>query len=310
METGSRAPPRYDGPLMITAVVSKKGGVGKTTTSVNLAAALAGIGKRVLLLDLDSQASASLSLGVPRSSLAPSTADIILRHASVEALVRETRIPGLHIIPASADLSTADQTLGMVSGRELILHRALAPIKPLFDFILLDCPSSLSLVPVNALMASDTFLVPVVPHFLAWEGVSNLVSTVSRLYERLGRRTDLLGIVLTMVDYRTKAARTNVDAIRGKYRDHVFAIEIRTNTRLAEAPGNGQTIFEYDAAATGARAYRLLAAEVLIRASARHRMAPYAVAGDDDEPSPPDQPDEGTGAVAPPRFWGAGGGVR
>jgi chromosome partitioning protein len=220
---------------MITAVVSKKGGVGKTTTSVNLAAALAGIGKRVLLLDLDSQASASLSMGVPRSQLAPSTADIILRHAPVEELVRETRIPGLHIIPASADLSTADQTLGMVSGRELILHRALAPIKPLFDFI-----------------------VPVVPHFLAWEGVSNLVSTVSRLYERLGRRTDLLGIVLTMVDYRTKAARTNVDAIRGKYRDHVFAIEIRTNTRLAEAPENGQTIFEYDSAATGARAYRPL----------------------------------------------------
>ncbi|MDX1501467.1 MAG: ParA family protein [Thermoanaerobaculia bacterium] len=257
---------------MITAVVSRKGGVGKTTTSVNLAAALAGIGKRVLLVDLDAQGSASLSLGVARSAMAPSSADIVLRSTPARDTVRRTRIPGLDLVTASADLASADQTLGMVAGRELILRRALAPIAAEYDFILLDCPSSLSLLPINALLASDNFILPVVPHYLASEGVANLLSTVRRLRGRFGHETGLLGIVLTMVDYRTRTCRQNVDSIRAQYREGVFAIEIRINTRLAEAPGAGKTIFEYDATATGARAYRLLAAEVLIRVTSSHRL--------------------------------------
>lgn len=261
---------------MITATVSRKGGVGKTTTSVNLAAALAGIGKRVLLIDLDSQASASLSLGVPRSALVPSSADVILRSAPVSETIRPTRTPGLDLVTCSSDLSSADQTLSMVPGRELRLQQALREVDEEYDFILLDCPSSLSLMPINALLAADNFIVPVVPQYLASEGVRNLLSTVDRLYERFGHKTDLLGIVLTMVDYRTRANRVNVDGIRREYREQVFAVEIRTNIRLAEAPGEGQTIFEHDLNATGAKAYRLLAAEVLIRAASQGRSVALA----------------------------------
>ena len=266
---------------MINAVVSKKGGVGKTTTCVNLAAALAGIGKRVLLIDLDSQASASLSLGVARDDLAPSAADVLLRSLPVAQTVRPTRLDGLDLVTASSDLGGADQFLSLLSRKESRLADALRPVTDLYDFILLDCPSSLGLVPINALVAADSFLVPAIPHFLSTEGIRNLLATVERLYERHGTRTGLLGIVLTMVDYRTRANRDNVDRIRKEYREHVFAVEIRTNIKLAEAPGYGKTIFEHDPDATGAKAYRLLAAEMLIRSnSARARSAAHtAISG-------------------------------
>ena len=283
---------------MITAVVSKKGGVGKTTTSVNLAAALAGIGKRVLLIDLDAQGSASLSLGVARSAMAPSSADVVLRSTPVRDTIRDTRIRGLDLVTASADLASADQTLGMVSGRELLLRRALKPISHRYDFIILDCPSSLSLLPINALLASDNFILPVVPHYLASEGVANLLETARRLRSRFGYETSLLGIVLTMVDYRTKACRENVDALRATYRQGIFAIEIRINTRLAEAPGAGRTIFEYDPAATGARAYRLLAAETLIRATSSHRLEAPASADDGGGDGPQAAPAAASGSEA------------
>ena len=253
---------------MITAVVSRKGGVGKTTTSVSLAAALAKIGKRVLLIDLDSQASASLSLGVSRDDLAPSSADLLLRSVPVRETLRRTRVQGLDLITASADLGSVDHTLGFLPNKELRLRGALAGISDFYDFVLLDCPSSLSLGPINALVAADNFLVPVVPQYLASEGVRNLLATVDRLYQRFGNRIDLLGLVMTMVDYRTRANRETVEAIRQEYASRVFAIEIRTNIRLAEAPGHGKTIFEYDPECPGAKAYRLLAAELLIRASA------------------------------------------
>ena len=151
--------------------------------------------------------------------------------------------------------------------KELLLGRHLRPAESFYDFILVDCPSSLSLLPLNALVAADNFILPVVPQYLALEGVRNLLPTTRRLYERFGKRTDLLGIVLTIVDYRTKANRTNIDLIRDEFGNSVFAIEIRTNIRLAEAPAEGKTIFEYDPHCSGAKAYRLLAAETLIRAS-------------------------------------------
>ena len=253
---------------MITAVVSRKGGVGKTTTSVSLAAALAKIGKRVLLIDLDSQASASLSLGVSRDDLAPSSADLLLRSMPVRETLRRTRVQGLDLITASSDLGSVDHTLGFLPNKDLRLSNALAGITDFYDFILLDCPSSLSLGPVNALVAADNFIVPVVPQYLASEGVRNLLATIDRLYQQSGSRIDLLGMVLTMVDYRTRANRDTVESMRKEYGSDVFAVEIRTNIRLAEAPGRGQTIFEYDPECPGAKAYRLLAAEVLIRASA------------------------------------------
>lgn len=250
---------------VITAVLNRKGGVGKTTTAVSLAAAVAEQGYRVLLIDLDSQASTSLSLGVPRWALAPSTADLLLNSTPAVDVVRATRVMGLHLMTASTDLSSVDRELSPLPNREGRLLSALRPIRDRYDHILIDCPSVSSLAPLNALVAADYYIVPVVPHYLAIEGVRNLCSSADRLLARLGVPTRLLGIVLTMVDYRTKTTRQNVARMREEFGNSVFAVEIRINIRLAEAPAAGQTIFEFDDSSTGADAYRLLSEEFLMR---------------------------------------------
>ena len=250
---------------MIIALISRKGGVGKTTTAVNLSAALARRGKRVLLIDLDSQASASMSLGVERSALAPSAADVLAKGLAADQAVRHTAIPGLDLITASVDLMHAEVDLAPFRSREARLRSMLAPLAGAYEFVFIDCPSSLSLLPVNAVVASDAFLVPVVPQFLAASGIHNLIAAVQRMAWDAGVRTRPLGVLLTMVDYRTRATRETVDQIRTELGNLVFAIEIRINTRLAEAPRAGQSIFQYDPAATGAAAYQLLAEELLLR---------------------------------------------
>jgi chromosome partitioning protein len=250
---------------VITAVLNRKGGVGKTTTAVNIAAAVAAQGYKVLLIDLDSQASTSLSLGVPRWALAPSSADVLLNATPAVEAVRATRVMGLHLMTASTDLSSFDRELSILPNREGRLHSALRPIRNRYDYIFIDCPSVSSLAPLNALVAADYYMVPVVPHYLAIEGIRNLCASADRLLARLGVPTCLLGIVLTMVDYRAKATRENVAKLREEFGDSVFAVEIRTNIRLAEAPAAGKTIFEFDDSSTGADAYRLVADEFLMR---------------------------------------------
>lgn len=250
---------------MIVAVVSKKGGVGKTTTSVCLAAALAERGHRVLLADLDSQASASVSFGIGRQALAPSLADVLLWEAPVREAVRPSGVANLDLLTASADLASADVELGTYRQRERRLARALAPIAPDYDFVVLDCPPGLGLLPLNALAAADVYVTPVAPHFLALHALTSLLAAAERTRAHYNRDLALAGILLTLVDYRSRETRKNVDAIRAEHGDNVFGVEIRVNVRLAEAPAAAQTIFEYAPEAAGAAAYRLVAEELLWR---------------------------------------------
>ena len=253
---------------MITALVSKKGGVGKSTTAVSLAAALALAGRRTLLIDLDSQASASLSLGVPRHLLAPSTADVLLRDMPAWRAVRAASLPNLHLLTASADLHGAEEELSRMPDPGARLKRALVDLTPDYEVTLIDCPATMSLLSTNALVAADTFVLPVVPQYLALEGVQNLLEAVRRMRSRYGACARLAGILLTMVDYRTRAGKENAARLRQLYGDQVFAVEVRTNVRLAEAPERGLSIFEYDARSSGARAYQLLSQEFLWRTAA------------------------------------------
>lgn len=251
--------------VLITSVVSRKGGVGKTTTAVNLAAALAKSGFKILLIDLDCQASSSLSLGVPRWALAPSSADVLLNSLPANEAIRATRFEGLYLMTGSSDLASLDRDLGSTPRRERRLMSALRPIRESFDHIFIDCPSNPSLGPVNALVAADFFIVPAVPQYLSIEGVRNLCNSADRLLQRVGAPIELLGILPTMVDYRTRATKSNVERLRSEFGKKVFSAEIGTNTRLAEAPASGQTIFEFDPGSSGARAYRRLADEFVKR---------------------------------------------
>ena len=248
-----------------TAVVSAKGGVGKTTTTVNLAAALAARGHTVLVVDLDCQASASLSLGLQRHQLAPSSADVLLRSEPAGQAVRPTRHAGLWVLPASADLVSVEGDLANQRTKDRVLARALEPMRERFDHILIDTPPGMGLLTRNALVASDQYLVPAVPQFLAVEGLENLVQAVARLDFRCQSRTQLLGIVATMVDVRIRSVRENVSRIRAAFGSSVFVVEVRINARLAEAPEFGSTILEHDPKSVGAACHRLLAEEFLMR---------------------------------------------
>ena len=251
---------------MITAVASRKGGVGKTTLAVNLAAALARRGRRVLLVDLDSQASASLSLGVARAELAPSAFDLIRGKAKPWDVIRPTSTENLFLITASADLADLDRSAPARGPMETQLRSALLPASGDYDHIILDCPPWPSAATVNATAAADHLLIPVVPQFLAVEGVENLLGATARLREKLGGiGARPLGLVISMADYRARLARQTVEELRAVSGNLVFAIEIRVNTRLAEAPGYGRTIFEHDSHSTGAKCFDLLADEYLLR---------------------------------------------
>lgn len=249
----------------VIAFVSRKGGVGKTTCAVSLAACLAETGRRVLLLDLDPQASASLSLGVERSALAPSMADIFLRAVPLEGAIRPTATPGLDLVTASIDLQSLDSEARYQDGSETVLRDKLANAALGHDLVLIDCPPSLNLLSRNAVAASSGYVVPAVPHFLAVEGIQSMIDAIDRLRVRCAGRTRLLGVLPTMVDYRTKLTGETLRAMRQALGQAVFGVEIRINVRLAEAPAAGQSILDYDSGSTGAGSYRLAAEELLLR---------------------------------------------
>lgn len=254
-----------------TALISRKGGVGKTTSAVNLSAALAERGQRVLLVDLDAQSSASLSLGVPRAELAPSSADVLYGRMPIAEAIRSTSVPGLDLLTASVDLASIDHDLATSRHRERCLVEPLAQVEASYDLIFIDCPAGLSLLPAAALAAADAHMVMLTPQFLVLDGLDNFLRSVERVGHRTQGHSRLLGLLLTQVDYRVRITREYVEQIRADYGDRVFTLEVRVNVRLAEAPSEGRTIFQHDPHSTGAGAYRLLAEEFLLRSGVRQQ---------------------------------------
>jgi len=247
------------------ALVNAKGGVGKTTTAVNVAAGLVELGRRVLLVDLDAQGSAALSLGLTREELEPGAAAVLLDGQSLAAAVRPTYIEGLRILPGSLGLASADLALADVSGREEVLAAALAPARAKYDLVLVDCPPSMGLLSVNALVAADRYIVPVTPDYLAAAGLVALLEAVERIRAGIGRAAGLLGILLTLADYRLNVTAELAGMIRRQFGRAVFRTEIRGNVKLKEAPSFGRTVLDYAPRSTGAVAYRELTREVLAR---------------------------------------------
>jgi chromosome partitioning protein len=267
--TPDRAVPR------ILAFANQKGGVGKTTTAINLATALAAE-RRVLLIDLDPQGNASTGLGIGRGDRAAGSYALLAEDRPLSELIRPTAIPNLSIIPADPDLAGAEVELVGLEDRERRLAEALrhgAESLAGFEFIFLDCPPSLGLITLNALVAADGVLVPLQTEFFALEGISQITRTIDRIRRALNPRLTLEGIVLTMVDRRNNLSELVASDVRGFFKDKVFETVIPRNVRVSEAPSHGLPVLLYDFRSPGAQAHLRLAQEFLKRERARIRAS-------------------------------------
>ncbi len=251
----------------VVAVANQKGGVGKTTTAINLATALAAAGHRVLVVDLDPQGNASTGLGIERSRRRLTSYELVLGEAELAEVALPTEVPGLSIVPASQDLSGAEIEFMNRERREFLLSRALRSHVRDWDEVLIDCPPSLNLLTVNALIAADAVRVPLPCEFSAGDGLSLRVRTIERVQRALNPRLELQGVVLTMYDRRNNLCDSVALDVRGHFGAKVFDTMIPRNVRVSEAPSYGKPVLIYDHRCAGAQAYIQLAAEMLRRNS-------------------------------------------
>lgn len=252
----------------ILAVVNQKGGVGKSTTAVNLAAYLGAAGKKVLLLDIDPQGNATSGMGIDKSKVDKSIYDVLINEVPVSEAVVQCKHPELanvDILPATIQLAGAEVELVSMMSREYRLKTALEGLGDQYDYIIMDCPPSLGLLTINALTAADGVIVPIQCEYYALEGLSQLLDTLNLVKKHLNRSLEIVGVLLTMYDSRTNLAQQVIDEVRGYFGDKVFKTIIPRNIRLSEAPGYGQPISLYDPSSKGAQAYKALSDEVIER---------------------------------------------
>ena len=260
-----KATSQSGGGAITICVANQKGGVGKTTTAISLAAGLAHLGARVLLVDLDPQGNASTGLGIRIEEGEPSTYGVLVDGDALLPALQDTEIDGVALLASSLDLAGAEVELVPAFSREHRLERALEQVQDAFDVVLVDCPPSLGLLTINALVAADEVLVPIQCEYYALEGLSQLLRTVELVADNLNRRLRVGGVVLTMFDARTNLSQQVVEEVRGYFGDLTYTTVIPRSVRLSEAPSFGQPITLYDPSSRGARAYQRLAREVAIR---------------------------------------------
>lgn len=247
----------------IIAIANQKGGVGKTTTTINLAASLAELGKKVLVIDMDPQGNTTSGLGVEKNNIDNTVYELILSECSVNECIIKDVIENVSVIPSNVNLAAAEIELIGIDKKEYILRNEIDWIKDKYDFIFIDCPPSLSMLTINAMTTANTVLVPIQCEYYALEGLSQLIHTVNLVKERLNPRLSMEGVVFTMYDSRTNLSAQVVENVKNNFKEKVFDTLIPRNIRLAEAPSYGMPICMYDPKSAGAESYRSLAKELI-----------------------------------------------